>query len=190
MQQFTEDRRKLRELILFISREAASDPNYGSTHLNKFLFYADFLAYAKFGKPITGTEYYKEQRGPVPRAVRLGWKSPISELRRAGDLRLQETTLPRGTRVTPVALREPDLSVFTSEELELVRMIVKGFEGWTAGAVSKGTHDLSNWHAANLHETIPYETVFISPDQRLTESRIKRGQELARQRGWPLSDRS
>jgi hypothetical protein len=189
MRQFPENRRKLKELILYISRECASHPDYGSTHLNKILFFADFLAYAKFGEPITGAEYMKERRGPVPRAVRLGYKSPISELRREGALRLKVTQLPRGQRVTPIAEREPDTSLFTKEELELTKLVIDGFEGWTAGKISKHTHEFSNWHAANLHETIPYETVFISPDQRLTESRIKRGQELARQRGWLLSEK-
>jgi hypothetical protein len=44
MRQFKEDRRQLKELILYISQQCAADPNYGSTHLYKTLFFADFLA--------------------------------------------------------------------------------------------------------------------------------------------------
>ncbi|HET6960154.1 MAG TPA: Panacea domain-containing protein, partial [Vicinamibacterales bacterium] len=93
MRQFTEDRRRLKELILYISQESASDPDYGWTALNKILFFSDFLAYAKFGKPITGTEYMREKHGPVPRPLRAGKQSPVQELTRAGDLRLDAKPL-------------------------------------------------------------------------------------------------
>ena len=188
LRHFTEDRRKLRELILYISREARSHPDYGSTHLNKLLFFADFLAYAKFGEPITGAEYIREKHGPVPRPVRMGARSPVRELIKAGDLRLQSTALPRNmTRVTPVALREPDLSVFSAEELELVKSIIDTFPGWTAGRISKYTHELPQWHSVPLDEVIPYELVFVSENQQFTDAEIEHGLELARRHGWPVS---
>src|SRR5687767_13243323 len=104
MRRFPEDRRKLAELILYISQRFAADPSYGSTHLYKTLFFADFLAYAKFGQPITGDEYERERHGPVGRAVR----GVRRELVNAGDIDERETSVPAGpkgsvTLKTPVA---------------------------------------------------------------------------------------
>lgn len=190
---FTEDRRKLKELILYISQESASDPNYGSTALNKILFFSDFLTYAKFGNPITGAEYMREKHGPVPRAVRAGARSPIKELERAGDLRLEATRLTgvtkEMTRVKPIPNRQPDMSLFSEEEIELVNQVIGTFYGWRAGAISRYTHEFALWQSVPLNQTIPYETIFVSPNQRLTRNDIERGQELAREHGW-LTGRS
>jgi hypothetical protein len=190
MREFQEDRRKLKELILYISKKGESDPTYGSTLLNKALFFADFLAYAKFGNPITGALYIREKRGPVPRPMRAP-SVVLTEMKRAGELRLHETQIPlRGkviTRVTPIAQREPDLSVFSAQEIELVDQVTGTFHGWPAGAISKYTHELPQWHTVPLNETIPYELVFVAQDQRMSEAETNHGLELARRYGWPLS---
>lgn len=184
MRQFTEDRRKFKELILYISQQSESDPNYGSTLLNKLLFFADFLAYAKFGTPITGAEYMRELHGPVPRPVRTPVRV-LSEMVRAGELRLRQTPLPRSmTLVTPIALRQPDMSMFSDEERDLVDAVIGSFKGWTAGKISKYTHEFVLWQSVALNETIPYETIFVSPNQRLTDREVRYGQEIARKRGW------
>lgn len=190
MRHFPENRRKLQELIVFISQQCASHDNYGSTVLNKILFFADFLAYAKLGQPITGAEYVRERHGPVPRPVRRGPEGPIRQLVRDGAIKIKETTLDRNMkRVTPVALRAPDLSVFSSDELALAKTVIDSFEGWTAGAISKWTHQLPQWHAVPLNETIPYELVFVANDQRFNEAETRHGLELAKRYGWPLSKR-
>lgn len=185
MRQFTEDDRKFKELILYISRKCEAHPDYGSTHLNKILFFADFLAYAKFGQPITGAEYMKERRGPVPRAIRRGANNPVRQLMRDGSIEIKKTPLPRNMmRVTPIARRDPDLSVFTNEEIELVKSVIETYGPWRAGTISKWTHQLPGWHIVPLHGTIPYETIFVSPNQEQSEHVVRRGQELARKYGW------
>lgn len=185
MREFKEDRQKLKELIVFISDECKVHETYGATLLNKLLFFADFLAYAKFGKPITGAEYVREKRGPVPSAVRTKEKNPVRELMREGAIRIQETVLPRNmTRRTPVALRHADLSLFSSEEIALVKSVIDSFGPWRAGTLSKYTHEFALWQSVALDEPLPYETIFVSPDQRLGAHAISRGQELAREHGW------
>ena len=188
MRHFTEDRRKYKELILLISKLAAPDPNFGSTHLNKLLFFSDFIAYLKFGHPISGETYIRENHGPVPKGVRAGFKSPVNELIREKRLRRDAEKVDGGpkrmTRYRPVALDEPDLSLFSSDELELVNQVVSSFFGWRAGKLSKYTHEFPLWTSVAINETIPYETAFISPDQRLNEEQTKRVQEWARKRGW------
>ena len=190
MRHFHEDRRKLKELILYISQQYRSDTDYGTTRLNKVLFFADFLAYAKFGTPITGAEYMRERHGPVPRAVRAP-SQILREMKRAGELRLEDTPLPRNmTRVTPIPLRDPDMSAFSQDEIGLINDIVESFRGWRAGPISKYTHELPQWHTVPLLETIPYELVFVAQDQSFSEEEIAHGLELAQRHGWPLSKRA
>lgn len=49
-----ESRLRLRELMLFVADRCRGGRNFGVTKLNKILFYCDFSAFARLGKPITG----------------------------------------------------------------------------------------------------------------------------------------
>jgi hypothetical protein len=188
MRTFTEDRRKFKELILYISEQYRSDPDYGSTVLNKVLFFADSIAYGKLGQPITGADYIRERRGPVPRAVRLLSRSPLQELEREGALRREEhpvLNVPKPmTRIVPIPLRAADLTVFSQDELEVINDVIGTFRGWKAGPLSKYTHEFPAWRSVPVNATIPYETIFIGPDQRLTPAQTTFVQDFARRHGW------
>lgn len=190
MRQFQEHRRKLEELILYISQRYASDSLYGTTRLNKVLYFADFLAYAELGNPITGSEYVRERHGPVPRPVRAPSRV-LTQMKHGGQLRLKETPGEvRGkplTLVTPVPLREPDLNVFSEDEMGLIDSIIEQFRGWRAGTISKYSHQFPQWHTVPLGETIPYELAFVDENQSFTKKEIQHGLELAQRYGWPLS---
>ena len=64
-----ESERRFRELLLYICEKSATDPKFGATKLNKILYFSDFLAFARYGKPITGFEYQRERNGPVPKRL-------------------------------------------------------------------------------------------------------------------------
>lgn len=180
MRQFTEDRRKLKELILYVSQQCASKHNFGSVILYKILYFADHFAYGKLGQPITGAEYMKEKHGPIPRTA----LPARQELEDEGRLRIDEIPHGRGTLKKPIALDSPDMSMFSDAEIALVDSIIERFRHSSTRKVRTATHDLKAWRAYKIKETIPYETVFISPNQRLTRKEVKIGQEIARRRGW------
>ena len=58
---------KLRELILLIAHKSKADPRLRAVKLNQPLYYADFTAYRRLGKSITGAEYQHLPEGPAPR---------------------------------------------------------------------------------------------------------------------------
>src|ERR1035437_1475045 len=58
---------KLRELVLYIATASEGDEPFGKVKLNKILFFADFEAYRRFVRSITGHEYQKLAQGPAPR---------------------------------------------------------------------------------------------------------------------------
>ncbi len=173
-----EDEVRFKELVLYICQKCATDPKFGATKLNKILYFADFLSYARLGKPITGFKYQREKNGPVPTHL-----VPVrEEMIKNGDLALQPIKLAsRGTQKRFVNLREPRLDAFMANEIALVDSIIEGLWGYTAEEVSEFSHTMVGWQVADPGEEIPYETIFVSA-QPLTEADIVRARELARTR--------
>ena len=170
------DERKLKELILYVADRCEADPTFGAVKLNKILFYADFLAFASTGKPITGVGYEKMQLGPVPSALQQASASLIAE----GDLARQRKDRFGRTQVRFVALRAPDLSLFTGAEIALVDEVVAALKGVNAAEVSDLSHLEHGWQLASLREFIPYETVFLS-NEPVTDADRERARELVAQ---------
>lgn len=166
---------KFRELILLIARKSEGDPRFGAVKLNKLLFYADFLAYMELGKPITGQEYFALRQGPAPRHM-----FPIREqMKRDGEIavRAKETPYSSGTQDRTFALREPDLSGFTPQEIDLVHSVINTCWGHTGSDLSDLTHRFAGWQLAKEKETIPY--TFALVDYRApADDEVKRGLEL------------
>ena len=65
----TEDDDRFKELVLYVCEKCVADPRFGATKLNKILYFADFLAYAESGEPITGMEYRENLNGPARRRL-------------------------------------------------------------------------------------------------------------------------
>lgn len=170
------DERKLKELILYVADRCEADPTFGAVKLNKILFYADFLAFASTGKPITGVEYEKMQLGPVPSALQQASASLIAE----GGLARQRKDRFGHAQIRFVALRVPDLSLFTGAEIALVDEVIEALRGVNAAEASGLSHLEHGWQLANLREPIPYETVFLS-NEPATEADFERAKELVAQ---------
>lgn len=161
---------KMRELILYLAAKSETDPRFSSTKLNKLLFYCDFGAYRQLGQSITGHSYRKLQFGPAPKAM-----LPILE-RMKGDrecVELEKDHFGHAQRRI-VALRPPDVSLFTAEELRLADRILQELWESNATEVSDLSHDFIGWKAAALNEIIPYETVFVGdPGLPVSEEEVE-----------------
>ena len=153
---------KFRELIIYIARNSADDPTFGSVKLNKVLYYADFAAYRLYGKPITGAKYQKLTEGPAPRALLSARASLIA----SGDAEIEARPYFTGVqkRLVVRSDREPDREVFDPGELDLVDHIMEYFHGKTARDVSDFSHREPGWILTGDRETIPYETAWLSAD--------------------------
>ena len=180
MRAWGQDDGRFAELLLYISRKCAGSPRFGSTKLNKILFYSDFLAYALLGKPITGFQYQKLPNGPAPRRV-----LEIREtLERSGALEVKRIPLSNGKiQIRPVALRDANPALFTAEQLAVVDRIIEVLDSADATKVSEISHVEIGWKAAEVGETIPYGTIFLS-DKPLTDTEIGRIQQFAKEHGY------
>jgi hypothetical protein len=170
--EFSEDTKKLRELMLYVARKSEADPRFGAIKLNKILFYSDFLAYLRLGRPITGADYQKLELGPAPRRL-----LPLQKEMESKDSVLVERVFCGRKQKRLMAIREPDLSAFSGDEIALVDEILEICKGANATDLSEATHGLTAWKAFQLGESIPYTTVFID-DRPLTQAEREYASEL------------
>jgi hypothetical protein len=147
-----QNERKLREMILYISKLSEGDEAFGSTKLNKLLFYSDFTAYLRFGKPISGVSYRRLDHGPAP----VNMIKNRDRMVKGKDLLIAQTKFHNHTQEKPIALREADFSIFTSQEISLIDRIVHQFHGMKAAEVSDLSHNFVGWKLAKENEVIPY----------------------------------
>lgn len=170
---FSADDRKLRELIVYLSALSAGDKYWGAIKLNKLLFYSDFMAYLRFGKPITGQEYQALEQGPAPRRLR----PLLVKMRQAGDIDIREKTFHRFKQKQTVALRTANVNVFSGPEVDLVHDTIKRFWEKSASEISEHSHAFLGWKLAEIGETIPYKTALIG-SRKPTEKEKKLGRRL------------
>ena len=109
----------------------------------KLLYYADYEWIQKQGVSITGDTYMAKQYGPVPKHG----EEALERLKKAGAIRIEKVKLGNydQDRCTAVGSEEPDLSLFTSEEVAHLNSIARRFEFWTAKQMSDLTHEDWPW---------------------------------------------
>ena len=148
---------KFKELILYIAEKSEGDRTFGATKLNKILFYSDFLAFLELGKAITWHRYQRLENGPAPIAL-LPVQAEMEEAREIA--RVPRVYRGRTQKVT-LALREPDLKVFTAQEIAIVTEVIEALWNKNASEVSELSHQFLGWKAARLGEEIPYDIALI-----------------------------
>lgn len=154
------ERQKFIELLLYYAdRGQREGLEIGSTKLNKLLFFADFRAYGKLGKPLTGARYQKLGWGPAPRAL-----LPVrEELVDNNEARFRDS---EDWSQILEPLREPDMSLFSEDEKFIIDAVFDELRPFTATAASDYSHEESpGWNAANEFEDIPYETARIGTER-------------------------
>jgi uncharacterized phage-associated protein len=164
------DMKKLEEAIHYIC-SLASD-NLGAVKLNKILYYADMMHSAQTGDAITGATYAKQRRGPVPRQV----LPAIDHLVQAGRLSVQNISDFDFVRREFTTHGETEDSVFSRAEIEKLDYVVHSIDKFSGREISDISHTII-WNAAELGETLPYDSFFVSYLGDLTEDDMTRVQE-------------
>jgi hypothetical protein len=167
---FEDTSRKLRELVLLIAIRSEGDRPFGAVKLNKLLFYADFLAYFKFGASITGEEYQALPQGPAPRRL----KPVLRDMEDRLDIAIRENDYYGKHQHRVLAKRSPNTKLFTYEEIELVEDTINTFWGRNAREISDTSHKFAGWRLASIGETIPYPVALIG-EREPTQAEYKYG---------------
>lgn len=129
------------------------------TKMNKLLFYTDFLKYKHDGFGMTGLEYRAITHGPVPN----GYGEVYS---RAEGVRMEEYIYPNGTSgIILCSDEEPDMSVFSDTEREILQAVCDRFRDTSAGEISKESHKEKEWiECSKDNLIIPYSYAFDIKD--------------------------
>lgn len=147
---------KLQELILYVAKMSLNDESFGYIKLNKILFYADFFAYGELGESITGATYIRNHFGPTPKEI-LPAQAALED---AGRAQLSERLYFGHTQRRLVPIDEPNMSMFTTEEIGIVDRVLNECKYLSGTQLSDLTHQLRPWLNSAEGEEIPYYTVF------------------------------
>jgi hypothetical protein len=170
--------RRLEEAIIYISGVCETDAAFGKTRLNKILFEADFLSFETRGVPITGARYQRLQRGPAPKAM----VHRLRDLCDRGELHVRETDYLGKVQHKPIALRRPDLSIFSAEDIAILDAAIRDSWGISGAEASHNSHRME-WKSRRNGDDIPYEAAWLS-NEPPTEAEIERTKELAAEFAW------
>jgi len=158
------DDSKLKELILHVTKKSENDARFGAVKLNKILFYSDFLAYLKYGKSITGQEYFAIKEGPAPKRMLPVTKAMT--VNRELAYREIDVGLPR-LKKQPIALRPPNYDKLETKDLAIVDEVIDRLRDKNGKQLSDLSHKFSGYIAAFAEgekTTIPYSSVRFDLD--------------------------
>lgn len=172
-----QDLRKLAKLTHYICYQCHDPSVLGATKLNKILWYADLIAYLKTGKQITGERYVKQQFGPVPKHILV----VIEDLEEKKDLVIREVPFYGKQKREYIALTEPDISMFSPEEISIVDSVMDVVcHKHTASSISLASHDVI-WKLAEIGEEVPMYAVLASELGEVTDKDIRWAQKALAQ---------
>ena len=143
-----------------IARTNPSDLGY--VKLNKILWYADLEHYRRHGVSLTGLEHYTRMpQGPMSKDITRA----VTKLRKDKKIVEKPVKVIDYTRREMISLTEPDLSIFTVEQIDLLNQFITRIVPLTAEQVSKMTHDDPLWNELNNNDlmTIGAGSVIARP---------------------------
>lgn len=179
MSQSEFDPKKFNELIVYIATRLDSAAALGRVKLAKLLMQSDFGAYERRSVSITGATYEKWEHGHLPQQLLLAQR----DLEVAGDIATEAVDY-YGKKLKRIsALREPNLSGFSEDDLADIERAIRRFSHESASYLSELSHLEVGWRLAKMKEVIPYNTVFLGSGG-VTEADIRRGDELASLHHW------
>jgi hypothetical protein len=170
---------RLRQMILYVSRECSTAERYGFIKLNKILWKSDFASFAARSVPVTGRDYQRLELGPAPKEI----KPLHREMEQKGLIRID--TVDFGDDVVEyrtIALAEPDLHWFTPNDMQFVDAAIAYYWQMTGTETSDDSHGIA-WQTHNNGDPLPYELALLS-DEPLDLRERKKIMRRAQERRW------
>ena len=147
---------KYKNAVLFFVKHC-NNKHLGATKLNKLIYYLDFLNYRDRDTSVTGDIYYNQQFGPVPNSI----LEILNELQTKKALVVKEDPYKENrTRKSYETKIEPDMSVFSEKEKNLLQAICKEFKDYSTDKIIAQTHLEGPWFYSKQQEKIDYEYAY------------------------------
>ncbi|MBA7650751.1 hypothetical protein ES703_58562 [subsurface metagenome] len=148
------DLEKLKNMILYLVKRL---DGVLETKLNKLLWYCDFLNFKETSVSITGTQYVRFQFGPVPNKYHF-----IFDIMQDEDLLdKNETLFQTKDGIVPgeefTALVEPDESLFTEKEIQVMNFVADTFRNFNCKEIKEKSHRETAYLKCEDRNIISYE---------------------------------
>ena len=130
-------------------------PGLGSIQVRKGVCIADAVHFSLHGHSITEVKYIKEKHGPVP--DNEGFRC-LLEMFISGMIDINEEPLGRYTKNSYYSLVEPDYSIFTRNQIDIINYASRIVSDLTATELSFKTHD-AVYDSINMREEIPLNAI-------------------------------
>jgi len=146
------DLEKLKNMILYLVKRL---DGVLKTKLNKLLWYCDFLHFKETSVSITGAQYVRLPYGPVPDNYEriIGVMQP--ELLDKGEVDFDTEKGIVGERF--IALVEPDKSIFSEEEIQVMNFVADTFRDYTSTDIKNKSHQETAYKKCKDGDIISYE---------------------------------
>ena len=130
------------------------DADIPKTKLNKLMFYADFKHFKDYAISITGVQYAHLPYGPAPDHYELFVAALHDEEK---SVSINEVQFNDYSGEYLRAVKEPDLSIFSTTELKILAMVKEYFAGFNAKKISDLSHQEKGYQDTRNGELISYE---------------------------------
>lgn len=132
----------------------------GATKLNKILWFADLEHYRQHGQTITGlSAYIRMPKGPVPDGI----DRALKQLKDDGLVSERRSRVIDYDRREFVWLKEPNISMFTADEIDTLNVFIDIIRKQPAGFVSDVTHRDALWKVLENRDPMPVGAAAVIP---------------------------
>ena len=147
------DLEKLKNMILYLVKRLGG---VLSVKLNKLLWYCDILQFKETSVSITGSQYVHYPLGPVPNNYEriIGIMQPELLEKNEGLFQTKDGIVP-GEEFT--ALVEPDESVFSEQEIQVMDFIADTFRNYTSTAIKEKSHQETAYLKSKDRDIMSYK---------------------------------
>lgn len=175
------DREKFKTLVLYIIWRAGERPGFGSTKLNKVLWFAEARASQALGRPLAGETYIRQKFGPVPKHI----DSVLSELEQHGLITISTERFYDHPVTRYRAFSAVDVSAFNPDELSLIDWWIRHVdEEHATASTSERSHDYG-WEIAKEGEVLPFHAFLASRIRDPRDEELEWAREQAKVHGIP-----
>jgi hypothetical protein len=148
-----------KSLVLYICFRLKEQKTFGSTVLNKVLYFIDNVWYKRHKQSISGFSYIRQGKGPTPKPNQF--LAIRDSLIAQKLLTIEERDSFGFTMKVPKAAKKPDLGVFTKEQIKFIDDMIDVFKDVNAVIASDMTHNLPAWQIARPMEDLPFSTFLL-----------------------------
>jgi hypothetical protein len=163
---------KLAAMVHYIA-DAAPSGLLGKTKLNKILWFSDREMFLRKGETISGETYQKFPQGPVSRHL----LDILDILVRERRIAVRKGKVYDYEQYEYISLVEPDISLFSNQDVDVIRRQIDRVIPLTAKEVSSLSHGTS-WEIADFGQPVPMYSVLADKTREMNQDDL----------AWALED--